>query len=122
MRIYKFLNSCFGLMALANRRMKISEIHELNDPFELCPYDLSDSRLRAAFWKTRDDLKHRGLLCFSKYWSNPVMWALYSDNHKGLCLGFEIPDPVGGLESNFGDVKYIQEQLVFSVKLRQNAG
>lgn len=113
MRVYKFLNSFFGLMALANRRLKISEIHELNDPFELCPYDLSDSRLRAAFWKTRDDLKYRGLLCFSKDWSNPVMWAHYSDNHKGLCLGFEIPDPAARQESDFVDVKYIQEQHVF---------
>jgi hypothetical protein len=32
------------------------------------------------------------LLCFSRTWSNPLMWAHYADQHRGLCLGFEILD------------------------------
>ena len=114
MRVYKFLNSCFGLMALANRRLKISEIHELNDPFELRPYDLSEGQLRTAFMKTRDDMgKEKGLLCFSKSWLNPVMWAHYSDNHKGLCLGFDVPDPSQGPESEIDSVTYINTPPAF---------
>lgn len=27
--------------------------------------------------------------CFSKNWNNPVAWASYGDNHKGVCLIFE---------------------------------
>jgi hypothetical protein len=100
-------------MALANRRLKISEIHELNDPFELLSYDLSDDSLRASFLKTREEMNQQGLLCFSESWSNPVMWAHYSDNHKGLCLGFEIPDPCDGQESVFDIVKYAEERPVF---------
>jgi hypothetical protein len=32
-----------------------------------------------------------GLVCFSADWGNPVIWAHYSDKHRGICLGFEIP-------------------------------
>jgi hypothetical protein len=92
MRAYKFLDAHFGLKSLYEKRLKISEIHELNDPFELTPYDLTDQIQREAFLNTRDQLGRRfGMLCFSGAWSDPVIWAHYSDKHKGICLGFEIP-------------------------------
>ena len=82
-------------------RVKLSKISELNDPFELRPYDLTDPRIRQAFLTTRDEIgAERGLACFSSAWSNPVIWAHYSDNHKGLCLGFEVPDPKGNVEQD----------------------
>ena len=34
----------------------------------------------------------RGMVCFSFKWSNPVLWAHYADKHKGICLGFDVPD------------------------------
>jgi hypothetical protein len=94
MRVYKFLNEYFGLKSLSAKRIKISEIHELNDPFELIPFDLGDRRHRAAMLRTRDQLAADGIgiLCFSAAWHDPVIWAHYSDKHKGICLGFEIPD------------------------------
>ena len=30
--------------------------------------------------------------CFSKSWHSPVMWAHYADDHKGLCLGFDVKE------------------------------
>ncbi len=84
MRAYKFLDKQFGLKSLYERRLKQSRIHGLNDPFELTPYDLTDPQLRQAFLKTRDDMKERGMLCFSAEWSDPVIWAHYSDKHRGL--------------------------------------
>jgi len=94
MRVYKFLNDHFGLKSLSEKRIKISEIHELNDPFELIPFDLGDRRHRVAMLRTRDQLAADGIgiLCFSATWHDPVIWAHYSDKHKGICLGFEIPD------------------------------
>jgi hypothetical protein len=92
MRVYKFLDAQFGLKSLHEKRLKISRIDDLNDPFELLPYDHTDPNLRQAFIKTRDDVGlDRGVLCFSADWSDPVIWAHYSDKHRGLCLGFEIP-------------------------------
>jgi hypothetical protein len=95
MRAYKFLDAKFGLKSLYEKRLKISTLSDLNDPFELLPYEMSNRNRRKALRKTRDDLaQNRGPLCFSADWRDPVIWAHYSDKHKGLCLGFEIPDEV----------------------------
>jgi len=93
MRLYKFLSSVYALRDIRRRRLKISEIHDLNDPFELIPCDLSDPDNRQAALKSRDELSgNRGLLCFARAWANPVLWAHYSDKHKGICLGFDVTD------------------------------
>lgn len=93
MRAYKFLNLKHGLRSLREKRLKISTLSDLNDPFELSPYELTDETLRRVVHNFRVALSNtRGLLCFSKDWRDPVIWAHYADSHKGLCLGFEIPD------------------------------
>jgi hypothetical protein len=113
MRAYKFLDAHFGLKSLYERRLKQSRIHELNDPFELTPYDLTDLTLRKTFHQTRDDMdKDKGVVCFSQDWINPVIWAHYTDKHTGLCLGFEIPDKQGDPANDEIDhVEYIAERL-----------
>jgi Protein of unknown function (DUF2971) len=93
MRVYKFLSCKYGLKVLRERRLKISEVRSLNDPFELLPIDLSDPELRKGTYVTRQEIgKKYGLLCFSMHWHNPVLWAHYADSHKGMCLGFDLPD------------------------------
>lgn len=51
----------------------------------------------------------RKSLCPS--WHDPVVWAHYSDKHRGLCLGFEIPEEVGT------EVHYISGRLSLPQKL-----
>jgi hypothetical protein len=93
MRVYKFLTSDFAMKDILKQRLKISEISDLNDPFELIPCDLSDPRHLHAVLATRDEMtRNRGLLCFSRSWTNPLLWAHYSDKHRGMCLGFDIPE------------------------------
>src|ERR1700744_3670983 len=95
MRLYHFLNAEYGLEGIGKRRLKISRIHDLNDPFEFYSLELSNKFLRRAIEKTKREVSERpGVLCFSKSWSNPVLWSNYSDRHRGLVLGFEIPDEV----------------------------
>jgi len=92
MRAYKFMDVQFGLKSLREKRLKISRVHELNDPFELLPYNLANKNHRQALQKSRKQLAAtRGLLCFSATWHDPVMWAHYSDRHRGICLKFKIP-------------------------------
>jgi hypothetical protein len=115
MKAYKFLDAHFGIKSLYEKRLKISRIHELNDPFELTPYDLSDRILREDFLRFRDQegLCH-GLLCFSEDWCDPMIWAHYSDKHRGICLGFEIPAIKGDPETDiFKLVRYIDGPLPF---------
>jgi hypothetical protein len=93
MRAYKFLSAHFGLKSLYETRLKISQIDDLNDPFELLPFSLKDRAQRWAAHETKRGLaKNRGVLCFSAHWRDPVIWAHYSDKHKGICLGFDVPD------------------------------
>jgi hypothetical protein len=115
MRAYKFLTTEFGLKSLRERRLKQSRINELNDPFELTPYDITDPELRQVFLKTRDDIHdNRGVVCFSADWNDPVIWAHHSEKHQGLCLGFEIPDMKGDPDNDeSGHVKYIADPLYF---------
>jgi hypothetical protein len=49
-------------------------------------------------------------LCFSADWRDPVIWAHYSDKHRGICLGFEIPDAL------CKEVEYVSRRLPFPTK------
>jgi hypothetical protein len=114
MRAYKFLNESFGIKALAERRLKQSRIRDLNDPFELRPYELANDTLRNCFENTRQDMDaDRGLVCFCENWHNPLMWAHYADRQKGLCLGFDMPDPDCSEDSDIMRVRYVRHPLQF---------
>ncbi len=95
MRVYHFVNSTFGLDDLRRRRLKIATFSDLNDPFELIGPASSDRQLRQAFHRLKEQLTvSRGMLCFSRHWSNPVQWSHYADRHRGVCLGFDVADAV----------------------------
>lgn len=115
MRVYKFLDATFGLKTLYEKRMKQSRVNELNDPFELTPYDLTNASIRKVFLQTRDNVsEERGLVSFSFGWRDPVIWAHYSDKHRGLSLGFEVPDMKGDVENDeCACVSYIKDPLDF---------
>ena len=106
MRVYKFLTAQWALDDLENKRLKIARFLELNDPFELLFSNMSDPHLRAALalQKLQMHLK-RGLLCFSRKWSNPLLWSHYADKHTGICLGFDVQDECAM------DVTYTENRL-----------
>jgi hypothetical protein len=108
MRAYKFLSVQFGLKSLYERRLKIARVDELNDLFELVPFTFSDEGERWAAEQTRLELgKRYGVVCFSADWSNPVIWAHYSDKHRGVSLGFDIQD------ERTRPIKYVDEPEPF---------
>jgi len=107
MRVYHFVNEEYGLDDLRRRRLKIATILELNDPFELFAISHSDEAVRHAFRVMKDELAQtKGLLCFSRNWRNPVQWSHYADKHRGICLGFDVP------EEKLGRVSYSKRRLV----------
>lgn len=114
MRAYKFFKEEIGLKVLRERRLKISTIEDLNDPFELTPFDLSDRSQRRALQRARIEIgKRSGVLCFSDDWHDPVLWAHYADKHRGLCLSFEIPEDRDLLKF----IKYVSRRLPFPKQL-----
>ena len=71
-RAYKFLPEEWARDDIKKQHIKISMFCDLNDPFELIPFDLSNEDQRDALIHTRKELSDVGLLCFSFKWSNPL--------------------------------------------------
>ena len=91
MRVYYLTGAQYALSNIALRRIKIARFEDLNDPFELLGADLGQERFRPALRAMRKDINsRRGLVCFSKAWSNPLLWGHYAHKHTGICLGFDV--------------------------------
>lgn len=117
MRVYHFLNQTYGLKGLADQRLKIATISDLNDPFEMIAAASRRQDERAALLKSKAELASQvGLLCFSRDWRNPVMWSHYADKHQGVCLGFDVPDPC------LSRVKYQRRRMEIDSAIIQQGG
>lgn len=93
MELFNLTTAEHAISNIVRHRIKISQIDDLNDPFELLAINVGDKELRAAARLTRDQITEtRGVICFSKHWSNPVLWSHYADKHRGIALGFEVAD------------------------------
>lgn len=118
MRLFHLLPANWALEDLTKKRLKISFLEDLNDPFEFLSLDTTDSVLHYALVETKKDLaQQNGLLCFSRGWSNPVLWSHYADKHKGIALGFEVPE-VGGEPPGI-PVTYVNSRLNHSLREAQ---
>lgn len=103
-KLYKFVDSRYGLWDLCERKIKISRLEDLNDPFELKVVRTPWPEINQIFEDLRIDFsKKYGLLCFCKDWRSQVLWAHYAENHQGLCFGFEI------CKDNVREVKYVEK-------------
>lgn len=109
MILYRFLNAEYGLESIKNRQLKVSDIMDINDPFEFLGADLSDPGFRKALKKIKKDIaKKNEIICFSKIWKNPLLWSHYADKHKGICLEFEVPRHV------LSEIEYVASRLTMS--------
>jgi hypothetical protein len=92
-RVYKFTSAQHGISNLQKRRLKLSTINDLNDPFDLCPLDTTDPAISHAVDALITHFrKTAAILCFSRNWDNLLLWSHYGASHTGVCLAFEIPD------------------------------
>jgi hypothetical protein len=107
MRVYHFRSGQWGLESLRLQRLKLALLEDMNDPFELLGVELKTPEDRQFFQRELKPEMNRtvGVLCFSRTWANPVLWSHYADKHRGLCLGFDVPD------SLLHDVKYRSTRL-----------
>jgi hypothetical protein len=123
MRVYHFLSAIHGQDDIRKQRLKISEIDQLNDPFELWCVSQEDHRLRRALREYKKEMTKRfGMICFCKHWHNPLLWSHYADKHRGICLGFDVDDrglrPVDYVEERsdltMPPTKETADELLFS--------
>jgi len=106
MRVYHFLSTCYAMDDLKYGRLKISRLEDLNDPFELLAIRCTDKECVKKIEKMKLMLDNEhGVICFSRNWSNPLLWSHYADKHKGICLGFDVP------EKDAEDIDYVVSGL-----------
>jgi len=93
MNLFNLTTAEHAISNIVRHRIKISRIDDLNDPFELLAINVRDKELREAARLTRNQIAAtQGVICFSKSWSNTVLWSHYADKHRGIALGFEVTD------------------------------
>jgi hypothetical protein len=95
------------MKSLWEKRLKIAEYKELNDPFELLPFNQSAKEDRAHIDMVVKVLSsEHGVLCLSESWKSALMWAHYGEKHFGVCLGFEVEDG-----PHLTKIEYISKRL-----------
>lgn len=106
MRVYKFLPAKWAIKDVKQHKLKIAQFADLNDPFELLGFELSNPEYRPAFFalKQHADAKW-GVLCFSRDWRSTLLWNHYADKHQGICLGFDVANEL------INEVKYATSRL-----------
>jgi hypothetical protein len=116
-RLYHFTSTRFAFDDITNRRLKIAQFHDLNDPFELRCVELLTNEQVLAFDLFRADMELRyGIVCFSRRWDTILQWSHYADRHRGVCLGFDVINS----ETKCGEVNYGAKKLRFPSKLDVN--
>ena len=92
MKVYKFRsleNFEYTADILLNSKLYASDFRKLNDPmegsFKLLPN--VDKKLSEAIIEAKLDLK---ICSLTSDMSNPLMWAHYANNFKGICIEIEI--------------------------------
>lgn len=53
--------------------------------------------------------KIKGIFCASELCDCPLMWSHYADNHRGLCIGYTVPEIE---KDNFMKIKYGGERII----------
>lgn len=125
-RLYHFVKDEYGLENIKNRRLKLSFADQVNDLFELRPFDFGDgqaARELREVWggAIEKHSKVQGFVSFSKSWSVPTMWAHYADNHRGVCLGFDLPmslaDKIDYVEDLFPMDFQVRTDTAYNLKM-----
>ena len=107
MRLYHYLETKWALDDIRRRRLKVSYLPDMNDPYELKCVRSEDRASQIALDQTmRESAEIYSGLCFSRSWNNILMWSHYAEKHKGICLGFDVPDQLTR------DIRYIGDLLV----------
>jgi hypothetical protein len=104
--IYRFLDSDAALKTMVARKFRVGQLSNFNDPFE---WQLGFNGINTPEeQKIADKIKAEhipwletwmGILCFSDpdSISDPVLWSLYADKHRGVAFEEKYSWPDGHL-------------------------
>ncbi len=87
MKLYKYHTiNIYLLQSLRKQINWYSKLHLLNDPYECFFIDNTKTTVY------KDLVSKLCVCCFSKNMNEILMWSHYANNHKGVCIEFEIID------------------------------
>lgn len=90
MRLYYYTPLIYGLTAIRDQRLKISQFSNLNDPADNVGLFVIRRDETEALKVQREVFNAQGgIICMSADWQNTLMWGHYADNHRGVCLVFD---------------------------------
>lgn len=114
MRVYHFTTCDIAKLILKGKRLKLSDIRNLNDPFDFYVFKHRNESDQEAWNNTVNQLAPTfGTISFSANNSNPVQWAHYAESHKGICLGFDIIDSV------LNRVRYFSNRIKLPLRTKE---
>lgn len=107
----------YFLGALIGHTLNVTSPHEFNDPFDTPILELYDGKHLGDLIEKA----YKGTLkvaCFSNTIDNPLMWAHYADNHKGVCIKYHFDKSIkttnriySSKVTGFRNIKYSSEDL-----------
>lgn len=127
--LYKYIKAEYLPDFLNTGYLKVSKIGEVNDPFEYAPRFDEEAACRSLIveatgipaekvhfaisqettkeiqmlWDNKAKKTNMRYISFSALCSSPLMWGHYADNHRGVCLVFQLK--LKKLEDYFPDTK-----------------
>lgn len=113
-RLYYFTGPDHAIDNIARRHLKISFPNEVNDIFEMMPFDFGEDRATRRAWKQAIDdpfSQENGFISLTENWDSPTMWGHYAQSHKGVCYGFDIK-----IKGNVAKMNYEPEFKPFDTK------
>ena len=93
--LYRYLDAESALKSIESRSLRISRLHELNDPFEWrlaisgIPAEGEPSIEKWISSILANQTKTIGLMCFSATCKEPVLWSHYAEKHRGVAFEVE---------------------------------
>src|SRR5438045_3566974 len=100
MLLYRYFCVEHAVSCIEEHRLKVGRLAELNDPYDCFPrvlnlpsdakgFDLGFLQGMLTTWGNKF-----GIICYSATVNDPVLWSHYSTGHRGIALGFDVPEDV----------------------------
>lgn len=127
MILYKYVSWEIGERLLLGRKIKFSDASTFNDPFDIPHYPKSlglspEDTLFAGIGTMAKQfawIKNTGILSLTRTASNPLMWAHYAEQHKGMVVGFDAAaagwadEATNFVPAQYGSVVYVSSRPTY---------
>jgi hypothetical protein len=125
--LYKYISFAAGEKILKHNSIGFSQPKYFNDPFDLPTYPKGKNEgfeSVPAMLSTINRMstennwaENSGILSLTRVPTNPLMWAHYADEHKGMVIGIDVTisgfveEETNLIPAQFGNVVYVSERF-----------